>query len=78
MGAATNKDKDAQVYLTIDKRMYHAGDTVHGSVYLVCLKERPYRYLNLRIMGEEKVEWVRYYGNNHYQVYQNQKDTYCT
>ena len=37
MGSDLNKDKSARLFLTLNKRVYYAGEMVEGSVHLNCL-----------------------------------------
>jgi uncharacterized protein YfaS (alpha-2-macroglobulin family) len=76
MGGVHNKDKFVQIYLTLNQRKYYAGDTVEGAVHILCLEDTPYKYLELKITGHEKVEWMKKYASNYFDLYQNQKDTY--
>ena len=52
MGSNLNKDKSARVYITLQKRVYFAGEMIEGSVHLDCLENRPYRSLMLIFKGD--------------------------
>jgi hypothetical protein len=41
METAHKRDKDLQVYLTLGKRKYYAGDNVDGAVHILCRQDRP-------------------------------------
>ena len=51
MGSSLNNDKNLQVYMTLTKRVYYAGEIVYGTVHLNCLNDRPYHSLFIRIEG---------------------------
>jgi hypothetical protein len=75
MGNDLNKDKNVQVFLTLEKLKYYAGEAVNGAVHIVCLQPRPYNFIDLRITGQEHVRWSRKQGK-HTHVYTNTRDTY--
>jgi len=36
MGSSLHKDKNAQLYITLDKRVHYAGQMVTGAVHINC------------------------------------------
>ena len=57
MGASLNSDKQVKIYMTLDKRVYYAGETIQGSVHIICKVDRPYRFVRVKFEGREEVEW---------------------
>lgn len=75
MGSSQNKDPTIDIYLTLSKRVYYAGETVEGAVHINCKANRPYTQIFLRLHGHESVHWEETYDK--IQVhYTNSKDTY--
>lgn len=75
MGSSQNKDPTLNIYITLGKRFYYAGETVEGVVHIDCKANRPYTQLFLRLHGSECVHWEETYGKTHIH-YSNFKDTY--
>lgn len=57
MGSSLNKDPTIQIFLTLSKRVYYAGETVEGVVHIDCKALRTYSRLFIRIRGSENVHW---------------------
>lgn len=75
MGSSQNKDPTLNIYVTLSKRYYYAGETVEGVVHVDCKANRPYNQLMLRLHGSESVHWSENHGKTHVS-YSNFKDTY--
>ena len=75
MGSSQNKDPTIQIYLTLSKRMYYAGETVEGVVHIDCKANRAYNQLFIHIHGSESVHWTEQYDKTTVQ-YNNHRDTY--
>lgn len=57
MGSSQNKDPTVNIYITVSKRLYMAGDLVEGSIHVDCKANRPYMHLYLKFHGAERVNW---------------------
>lgn len=57
MGSSLNKDSTLVIYLTLNKRVYYAGETLQGVVHIDCKANRPYTQLFLKVEGYENVHW---------------------
>lgn len=75
MGSSQNKDPNIDIYITLNKRIYYAGETLEGAVHLDCRANRPYTQIFLRLHGHERVHWEETYYKTHIR-YTNDRDTY--
>lgn len=57
MGSALNKDSNVKIHMTLAKRVHYAGEYVEGAVHVVCLENRPYRNVHIRLEGKEEIHW---------------------
>jgi hypothetical protein len=57
MGAQVEgKDPNLDIYFTIEKNLYFAGEIIQGEVHINCKKKSNYHNLSLMIKGVEHVE----------------------
>ena len=51
MGSSESMDTQVQLYTTVSKSVYYAGEVVEGVAHVNCLTNRPYEFLQLRLRG---------------------------
>jgi hypothetical protein len=67
-----NSDKNVQLLVELQKRVYYAGEEVQGVVHLQVQAQTYYRQLDLVVVTREYVSWDKvtrhhgYYGNNNH------------
>lgn len=60
MGSSKSQpDPNAQIYTTLNKKVYFAGEVVEGVTHINCTADRPYDFLQIRINGKEHTRWSR-------------------